>query len=388
MDDVFKRSGKVIVTCSKRLASFLEMELEALDFDPTRVFPTGAELQGSIDDCIHLNVNLRCASQVLYSLREMTVNSPDGLYKALVSYPWEDLIPVEGYVSVTSNVNTRSINNELFVNVKVKDAIADRLRKVYGKRPDSGSLLDGVVIHLYWKDDQAEIFLDTSGHTLSKHGYRKIPGKAPMLEALATATIMATKWDARFPFINPMCGSGTVAIEAALMATGRRPGLYRNNYSFMHVRGYDPSVYRRAMNFLNERIIMPSDLKIIATDQNPDAINVSKKNAATADVEQCIHFERCEFADTDIPPGKSGVVFFNPEYGERMGQMRALEETYSRIGDFMKKKCRGYTGYVFTGNMELAKKIGLKASRRIEFYSAKIDCRLLEYELYEGSRKR
>jgi len=240
---------------------------------------------------------------------------------------------------------------------------------------------------LFWKNEQAEVFVDTSGDSLARHGYRKIPGLAPMLEGLASATIYATVWDRQSPFINPMCGSGTLAIEAALIATNRRPGLYRTNYAFMHVQGYDETVYQKEDALLEEQIVDVAGLKIIATDYNPKAIENAKKNAIAAGVQKLIEFEVCDFAKTTVPADAKGVMMINPEYGERLGDIKELEETYARIGDFMKQKCGGYYGYIFTGNMELAKKIGLKAKRRIEFYNSTIDCRLLEYELYSGSRR-
>ncbi len=240
---------------------------------------------------------------------------------------------------------------------------------------------------MFWKNETAEIFLDTSGETLAKHGYRKIPGKAPMLEALASATIIATKWDKSSPFVNPMCGSSTIAIEAALMATNRKPGLFRSNYAFMHIVGYDKGVYEAERLKLFKQILEVPNFKIIASDINADAINISKINAAAAGVEHYIQFSTEDFEATEVPEQEGGVVFFNPEYGERMGVETELEKTYAQIGDFMKKKCNGYTGYVFTGNLDLAKKIGLKASRRIAFYTSKIDCRLLEFELYAGTRR-
>lgn len=386
MTDLFTTASRIIVTCSKRLAPYLEKEIIELGLTPTRSFITGVELQGTVKDCILLNLNLRCASQVLYLLKEFHCNGPDDLYNALIRYPWENLLSPEDYFSVTSNANHFTVNNEMFVNVKVKDAIADRMRRETMGRPDSGPELDRTVFHLFWRDEQAEIFLDTSGGTLAKHGYRKIPGKAPMLESLAAATVMATKWDRQSPFVNPMCGSATVAIEAALIATNRRPGLYRTNYSFMHVKGYEAAYYQEQFKKLHDQITEIPTLKIIATDISEDAINISKVNAGIAGVEQLIDFAVCDFEDTNIPEAP-GVIYFNPEYGERLGDVTELETTYARLGDFLKKKCQGYLGYIFTGNLDLAKKIGLKASRRIEFYTSKIDCRLLEYEMYGGSRR-
>ena len=384
--DVFTRKARVIITCSKRLSPFLEAEVKELGFAPERAFPTGIELKATAEDCIRLNLNLRSASQILYSLKTFSANSPDDVYRHVKDFPWEELLDPEGYFTVTSQADHPTVNNSMFVNVKVKDAVADAMREKTKRRPDSGPAHDKAVIHLFWRENRAELFLDTSGETLSKHGYRKIPGKAPMLEALAASTIIATKWDKRSPFINPMCGSSTIAIEAALIATNRRPGLYRTNYSFMHVRGFDEDVYAREYRRLEDQVREVEGLQIIATDISDDAIAISKVNAGLAGVDKYIQFDVCDFEETKIPEAP-GVIYFNPEYGERLGDVTELEATYQRIGDFMKKKCQGYLGYIFTGNLELAKKIGLKAKRRIEFYTAKLDCRLLEYELYGGTRR-
>ena len=384
---LFNITSKIIITCSNRLSPSLCQEVAELGFTPTRTFKTGVELKGTLADCIQLNLNLRCASQVLFSVKEFAARNADDLYNALLLFEWEDIIAADGYFSITSNVDNATINNSLFANVKVKDAIVDRFRNRTGQRPNSGPELDKTVIHLYWKEEQAEIFIDTSGETLSKHGYRKIPGKAPMLEALAAATLLATKWDRKSPFINPMCGSATLAIEAALLATNRRPGLYRTNYAFMHLVGFAQELYTLQQQRLKDIITIVPGLIITATDISADAINISKINAGAAGVAELIQFEVCDFEMTKIPEEQPGIIYFNPEYGDRLGDEAALEITYGRIGDFMKKKCKGYMGYVFTGNLELAKKIGLKPKRRIEFYTSKIDCRLVEYELYAGTKR-
>ena len=383
----FTNPSRIIVTCSNRLSPYLQMEVAGLGYKPERVFKTGVELKGTLKDCIRLNLNLRCASQVLFSLKEFRADNADDLYKALLDFSWEDVLELDGYFSISSNVSNDTINNSLFANVKVKDAIVDRFRNKTGERPDSGPELDKTVIHLYWKESLAEIFIDTSGETLSKHGYRKIPGKAPMLESLAAATLLATKWDRRSVLVNPMCGSGTVAIEAALLATGRKPGLLRFNYAFMHLVGYDEKMYADEFKKLEQQVVDVPGLKIIATDISEDAVNISKINAGIAGVEEYIEFAVCDFEETNVPGGENGIVYFNPEYGDRLGVEAELEITYKRLGDFLKKKCKGYFGYIFTGNLELAKKIGLKPNRRIEFYTSKIDCRLFEYELYSGTKR-
>lgn len=384
--NLYTSRSVIIITCPKRLAPYLEQEVLELGFSIDETFVTGVRLSGTINDCIKLNLNLRCASQVLYSLKQFEAENADEIYNHLIAYPWELILPDPGYFSITSNVNNPTINNSMFANLRVKDAIVDRMREKRGTRPSTGSELTGAVIHLFWKNERAEIFIDTSGDSLGRHGYRKIPGQAPMLEALAAATIYATRWDRKSPFVNPMCGSGTLAIEAAMIATNRRPGLFRTNYAFMHLQGYDEAVYQLEDALLEKQIIDVPGLRIIATDYSAKAVENAKKNAVAAGVATIIDFAVCDFAATEIPQDVPGVFYVNPEYGERLGDIKELEATYARIGDFMKQKCGGYYGYVFTGNLELAKKIGLKAKRRIEFYTSTIDCRLLEYELYSGSR--
>ncbi|WP_194775673.1 THUMP domain-containing class I SAM-dependent RNA methyltransferase [Pararhodonellum marinum] len=382
----FDQTGKVVVTCKDRFAPYLEQELVALGFKPKKTFRTGVELYATLNDCIVMNLHLRTASHVLYEMKSFYLRHADDIYRRIKALPWETYITNQTYFSVTSHVENDSVDNPLFVNVRIKDAIVDRFRENTGSRPDSGSEYEGAVFQLYWKEHQASLYLNTTGDTIAKHGYRKIPGHAPMLESLASATILATNWDRESPFLNPMCGAGTLAIEAAMLATDRYPGLYRDHYAFMHFIGYEETVYKNLKTDLESKIKPSPPMTIIASDISQQAIAISKENAAAAGVEHLIQFETCDFEEAAVPDTDSGVVIFNPEYGERLGELEALEATYKRIGDFLKQKCGGYTGYIFTGNLELAKKIGLKASRRIEFYNGTIDCRLLKYELYKGSK--
>lgn len=382
----FNKKGKVFITCKDRSISYLEKEVRELGFVPESITRTGLELRASLEDCMDLNLYLRTASHVLYEIRSFYLQNADDIYRRIKAIPWEEYLDVDGYFSVNSVAENESITTPLIVNLKIKDAIVDRFRDLKGRRPDSGSDFDGLVFQMYWKETQATLYINTSGETLAKHGYRKIPGKAPMMEALAAATIYATEWNTRVPFINPMCGSGTLAIEAALMATNRYPGLYRDHYSFQHILGYQEEAYLAKRKKLESKIIETPEVKIVASDISLQAISFARENAVFADVEHMIDFQVCDFEETEIPEKPRGVIMFNPEYGERLGENEELELTYKRMGDFMKQKCAGYRGYIFTGNMELAKKVGLKASRRMEFWNGTIDCRLLRYDMYEGKK--
>lgn len=382
----FNRRGEITITCHKFIAPALQQEVQALGFTVKDSFATGLTLLGSLNDCIHLNLNLYCASQVLYKLRSFTANHVDDVYNAVSGIDWLKIMDAEGYFSVTSNVHHPTINNSTFANLRVKDAIVDQIREKTGKRPNTGAALDGLVVHLFWKDSNAAIFLDTSGQSLGRHGYRKLPGKAPMLEALAAATIISSNWDRATPFINPMCGSGTLAIEASMIASNRKPGLYRSHYAFKHIKGFDDIEYAKAARKLKAQIKDEKVPVIRASDISTQAVEVAIKNAKAAGVQHLIDFQVCDFAATEVSKQAAGVVFLNPEYGQRLGEEERLEPVYSRIGDFFKQQCEGYTGYVFTANPNLARKIGLKAKRKIPFYNAKLECRLLEFELYKGRR--
>lgn len=380
----FNTKGKVFITCKDRSVSYLEQEIRELGFFPVEIRRTGIEILASLEECMDLNLHLRTASHVLYEIKSFYLRNADDIYRRFKAIPWEDYLDVDGYFSVNSVAENESITTPLIVNVKVKDAIVDRFRELKGRRPDSGSDFTGLVIQVYWKETQAIVYLNTSGETLAKHGYRKIPGKAPMMEALAAATIFATEWNTRVPFINPMCGSGTLAIEAALIASKRYPGLYREHYAFQHILGYQAETFLAKKKKLENKVIHDPGVTIIASDISLQAISFAQENAAFAGVNHMITFQTGDFAETEIPEKPRGVIFFNPEYGERLGDLGELEETYKRMGDFMKQNCAGYRGYIFTGNMDLAKKVGLKASRRIEFWNGTIDCRLLKYDMYAG----
>jgi putative N6-adenine-specific DNA methylase len=308
------------------------------------------------------------------------------LYRRLVTMPWETIIAADGYLSVSSSVDTETVRDSRFANVKTKDAIVDRIRDREGRRPDSGPERSGAVVHLHWEGERCEVWLDTSGEPLSRRGYRKIPLEAPMQETLAAAVVLATGWDGTAPLVNPMCGSGTLAIEGALISMGRAPGILRQNFGFMHILGYDRSAFEREREELKKKARRKVYASIVATDIRPDAVEAARQNARTAGVEQFIEFNVCDFRETPVPGG-DGVVILNPEYGERMGDAAKLGEIYREIGDFFKNRCQGYRGYIFTGNLDLAKQVGLRTKRRMPFYNGPIECRLLEYELYRGSRK-
>ncbi|MFC1479931.1 class I SAM-dependent RNA methyltransferase [Candidatus Omnitrophota bacterium] len=374
-------TNNILITCARGISPFLENEIRHLGFTVKSSHDTGVVIRSRFIDTYKLNLELRTAFNVLFLLKEFRCVSPDDLYSKTYQLQWENLIPENEYISVVSQVSNPKIKNSMFSNQKLKDAIVDRMLKKTGRRPNSGPDRRNIVINLYWKNDRAWIYLNTSGTKLADRGYRKIPLEAPMQETLASAVILATGYTGSSHFINPMCGSGTLAIEAALIALNKAPGLLRSNYGFRHLMNFDNKYWQTLRKEALDLAGKKTDFKLIATDINDKAVDASAKNAKTAGVDHLIEFKTCDFADTSIPSGE-GIVLLNPEYGDRMGSEAKLADTYKGVGDFFKKKCGGYTGYIFTGNKALSKKVGLQTKKRIPFYNGDNECRLLEYDIY------
>jgi putative N6-adenine-specific DNA methylase len=381
------KKGRIAITCAKGVSPYLKQEILSLGFPILSQSISEVETEGTLEDTMRLNLLIRTGHRVLYRLESFKTRTPDELYNHILQMSWEDYIHQDGYFSVTSTVNNPTIKDSRFANVKCKDAIVDHLRAKCGKRPDTGPDRDKIVVHLYWRRDVCQVFFDTSGEPLSKRAYRMIPLKAPMQETLAAAVVMSTGWPRNGNFLNPMCGSGTLAIEATLIALNRAPGLLRNNFGFMHLKGFSESSWRILRSRVKAEEKDRLKGRIIATDISQQAVDSARKNAMTAGVDRFIEFGVCDFSNTPVPDG-GGMVFLNPEYGERMGEEEELKKIYKGIGDFFKKRCQGYTGYVFTGNLDLAKRLGLRTRRRLSFYNGPIECRLLEYDLYEGTLKK
>ncbi len=378
--------SRIVITCAKGVPPFLSEEILRLGFPVVSEGLSMVETEGTLEDAMKLNLHIRTGQRVLILINEFKAEDPVELYKKISEVSWERYLPEDGYFSVTSAVDNPTIRDSRYANLKCKDAIVDRLSEKFGQRPDSGPERGHAVVHLHWQKRRCRLFLDTSGEPLSRRGYRRISLKAPMQETLAAATVMAAGWRGEGNFINPMCGSGTLAIEAAMIALSRAPGLLRNNFGFMHLKGFNETVWKGLRKHARGDSRKSISGKIIATDIDEAAVQAARQNAATAGVDHVIQFGVCDFQNTPIPEGK-GAIMLNPPYGERLGEVKKLEETYHRIGDFLKNRGQGYRGYVFTGNPALSKQIGLRTTRRIPFFNGDIECRLLEYELYEGSRR-
>lgn len=377
----------LVVTCEKGVLPLLACELHQLGLQPKPLTDRAVSVPGTFRDAMRLNLYLRTAQRVLYPVVAFAAPDADALYNAAWRAPWESLLFEDGYFSITADVVAPGIRDPRFAALTLKDAIADRIRSQRGRRPDSGPDRGRAVLHLHWAVGLASVYLDTSGEPLHRRTYRTEGGYAPLRETLAAAIVLATNWRGESPFVNPMCGSGTLAIEAALLAMRKAPGLLRRHYGFQHVRGYRESEWKELVRQAEADIRSPPvACRIIATDIDARAVEIARANADRAGVADRIEFGVCDIAETDLPP-PPGVLVVNPPYGRRLRTERSLEDLYGRIGDFFKQRGAGYRGYVFTANLAAAKKIGLRSRRRLTLYNANLEGRLIEFDLYSGSRK-
>jgi len=384
---LFAQKRPILVTCPKALPPFLARETAALGL-PGRELAAGVLTEGDMADCMRLNLHLRTGHRVLLELARLEAADPAALAEELGRLPWEDIVPADGHITVDSSVQNDYVRDSRFANQKAKDAIVDRILSRMGRRPDSGPDPIGASVFLHWREDAVTVYIDTTGAPLSRRGYRKMPHKAPLQETLAAGIVLATGFaENGGHFLSPMCGSGTLAIEAALIALNRAPGLLRAGFAFEHLLGFDAARYAELRREANQASKKQYAGRIIASDMDPEAVAAAKQNARTAGVEAHIEFQVADFRESLVPEEGTGVCVLNPEYGARLGDSPRLEPIYAAIGDFFKQRLPGWRGFVFTGNPELAKRVGLKPRRRTPLFNAKIECRLLEYEMYQGTRR-
>lgn len=372
------------VTCAPGLAPALEAELQAAGLTTARRDHTGVELNCTMEQAMSVLLQSRVAFHVLQRFGDLWAADADGLYEGAQKLPWERVIPDDGYVCVTSVVDNPTIRNSMFANVRLKDAIVDRIHAQRGRRPDSGPSVDRAVVHLFWKQQDARVWLNLSGRKLSDRGYRRMPGKAPLRESIAAALLQETLWTGTTPLVVPFCGSGTIAIEAALIATGRAPGLLRTTMGIEHLETFDAQQWGRARLAAKKLRTKIPPAPIIVSDVDPAMVEAARANARTAGVEQLLAFHCCDFADTPMPD-TPGTIIMHGEYGVRLDTGGDLQSVYKRMGDFMKQRCGGWDAWVLTAR-DLVGAIGLKATQRTPYRNGDADCRFARFELYEGSR--
>jgi putative N6-adenine-specific DNA methylase len=374
--------ARYFATCARGLEPVLARELEqlqALAIEPGR---GGVAFAGDKALLYRANLWLRTAIRVLQPIHEAEVHSPDELYEAVGAIDWSRYLTPDHTLAVDCNVRDSIITHSHYAALRTKDAICDQFVSRAGRRPSVDVEKPMVKLNLHLDRNRMVLSLDSSGASLHKRGYRPILTRAPLNEALAAALVLLTGWDGTTPFADPMCGSGTLPIEASWIALRRPPGLTRRLFGFQGWLDHDVRLWTAVRDEARQGVGKELAAPIAGSDLRRDAIALAGRNARAAGVGHLLRFAVRDLRDFRPPAGPPGVILCNPPYGERIGEARELQALYALLGDVLKQHCEGYTAYLFSGNPELEKHLGLKPGSRIPLYNGKIPCQLLKYEIY------
>ena len=382
MNNTFTMVAKTVFGLEEILAD----ELKAIGAGNINPMNRSVEFTGDMAILYKANLHLRCAGRILKPILSFKASHKSKYYKEIQKLNWSDYIGLRQTFAIDAIVFNSCFDNSLYAAQLAKDAIVDQFRKDTGKRPSIDKEDPDIRINLYMNNNEVTLSLDSSNIPLHKRGYRSSGGKAPINEILAAGIIYLTGWDCQSAFFDGMCGSGTFVIEAALKARNIAPGLIRKQFGFMKWKDYNRSLFKKISANALENIKESLPVKIIGSDMNKAILKEAKSNARRAGVENDITFDTKKFED-QTPPEQPGILVINPPYGERM-PLDEISQFYKMIGDCLKQKYSGYEAFILTGNMKAAKSIGLRTSRRIQLYNGPIECRLLKFDIYEGSRKK
>ena len=371
----------LVATCSRGLEEVVAAELRGLggaDVVPGR---GSVSFRGDERALVRANLWLRAASRVLLTLAEGPAGGRQALYELAAAIAWEELVAPGQTVVVDVAGRGSGFASAGFAALTVKDALVDRIRARRGNRPDVDRDDPDVRVHLHLAGERAALALDGTGEPLAHRGYRPRGGPAPLSESLAAGVLSLAGYDGSQPLVDPMCGTGTIAIEAALVATRSAPGLHRR-FASERWRFLSAALLREEREVARARR-RPARQPVVASDRDPRAVSAARHNAAAAGVAEVVRVERRELAALE-PPGPGALIVANPPYGVRLGDAGALPELYRVLGDTLKARGAGCTAWLLVGEPELARRIGLRPQRRIVLFNGPIECRLLRFDLYRG----
>jgi putative N6-adenine-specific DNA methylase len=371
---------KYFATCARGLEPVLANELQGLHAEDVEQGRGGVSFAGDNALLYRANLWLRTAVRVLKPVLEAHVESPDELYEAVRTIDWMQYMTPEHTLAVDCNVRDSGITHSQYASRRVKDAICDQFLEKIGRRPsvDTERPMIGFNLHVY--RDDAVLSLDASWDSLHKRGYRPVLTKAPLNEALAAGLILSSGWTGATPLVDPMCGSGSLPIEAAWIATRRPPGLTRKHFGFMGWMDFDIGIWTAVRDEARSGALKQLPAFIGGSDVRPDAIEHAKANARAAGIGHLLTFERRDLREFRPPEGPPGMIICNPPYGERIGDERELRPLYRRMGEIFGAHCRGWSCFVFTSNDAPWREIGMKTAEVTPFWNGKIACRLLRYQ--------
>ena len=378
-------SFRMVATCMQNLESELAKELEDIGAKDVEIQRRAVKFKGDLELMYKANIWLRTALKVLQPLFHYTAKDDKELYEKAKKIEWEEIFSQDKTFSIDSAVHSEHFTHSQFASLRIKDAIVDRFREMQLSRPNVERDQPDVRIHLHINDKNVTISLDSSGDPLFKRGYRTVQHAAPINECLAAGLILKTGWKGDCDLLDPMCGTATIPIEAALIACNIPPNLNRTHFAFEGWKNYDPSLLSKVLGQAKEHY-KPLKVNIYARELNSNNIRSARININSANMRKSIILEQEDFFKAP-PPSNSGMIIFNPPYGERLELEEGLPDFFEKIGSTLKFEYSGWTAWMIASDIESFINIGLKASQKIPMMNGKLECQFREYELFDGKLK-
>jgi putative N6-adenine-specific DNA methylase len=369
------------------LEEVLAAELRKLGAREVEQHNRAVSFVGDIGFMYKANLCLYTALRILVPVKTFSVRNEQDLYDEIKKIDWETYMGVDDTLAVNCSLNSELFNHSQFLSQKTKDAVVDQFREKHQKRPSVDLDQPTLRIHLFVSQDTCMVSLDSSGESLHKRGYRDMTNLAPINEVLAAGIVKLTGWDGYRNFVDPMCGSGTILIEAALQALSIPAGYYRKSFGFMRWKNFDETLWNKILDAAVAKIKEGDKVKLLGGEISKNVARKAVVNIHEAKVDDVVTIRTAAFDDLEVPAG-GGILVINPPYGERMDKDEDIMALYKSIGDTLKKKWAGYEAWIITSNMEAAKAIRLDPSRKIKLFNGALECRLLKFELYSGTRRK
>jgi putative N6-adenine-specific DNA methylase len=365
------------------LEEVLAGELASIGASDIKPVNRGVNFSGSVSMLYKANLYLRTALRILMPISTFRAVDEDMVYKKVLEIDWSEYMTYKNSFAVDAVVFSRIFRNSHFIELRIKDAIVDQFRKKTSLRPSVDLKNAEIRINIHVQEKDFIISLDSSGASLHKRGYQKEMHPASMSEVLAAGLVKLTGWNGDRPFLNPMCGSGTIALEAAMIAANIYPGMIGRDYAFKFWPGYDALLFRRLLEGMpkQQELTFP----VVASDIDREAIRITKRNARLMGLADQLVIEKADFFDS-LKDDTPQVIVINPPYGERL-DVGNIEEFYNGIGSTLKHRYPASDAWIFTANMDVVKHIGLKPDMKFTLFNAALECRYIKYTLFSGARK-
>ena len=379
-------SNKLLIITVKTifgLEDVLVDELNELGYSQTTRLNRAVQLKGTWRDVYFLNLHLRCAISILVEVKVFKIKNEDDLYKQCMKIDWTQYFSIDKTFAIKGAVFSDFFNHTQYPFFVVKDAIADTFRNKMNDRPNVNVKSPQVMFDVYINKDVVTISLNTSGAPLFQRGYREEIGIAPLNEVVAAGLIRMSGWDRKSTFVDPFCGSGTLLIEAALLAANIPSLIERQHFAFKNFEGFDADLWESIRSEVNTRV-SSLPCQIIGSDLSDEMVTKTRRNLRGLSIGRFVKTEVKPFADVkDLE--SPGVMISNPPYGERMGE--EIEEMYGELGNWMKAEMKGFDCWILSSNFEAFKFVGLRPERKVKMYNGDLECSFRKYSIYEGSKK-